>query len=58
MPGGGTACEGSVSAPIPHGMGEPSGSVAFGAGTLLPDASAIVKRVVHSRAEEAGVENW
>jgi hypothetical protein len=58
LPGGGTAWEGSVSAPMPQGTAEPSGSVAFGAGTLLPDASAIVKRVVHCVSEEAGDVNW
>jgi len=40
------ASEGFLRAPVPHGMGFPSGWVALGGGTVLPLGSAIAKRVV------------
>ena len=57
-PGGGTALEGSTSAPVPQGMSLPSGSVAFVGGVVLPFASAIAKRVVQSTVGDAEVVNW
>lgn len=56
--GGGLAWEGSSKAPIPQGMGLPSGSVGLAGGTELPFASAMVKRVVHVKLGELGELNW
>ncbi len=54
--------DGSTSAPVPHGIGVlPGGApgcVAFVGGVEAPDASAIVKRVVHWRSGTAGELNW
>jgi len=57
LPGGGVACEGSVRAPTPHAMESPLGWVALGAGVVLPEASAMAKRVVHTGSAPALV-NW
>lgn len=57
--GGGTALEESTRAPLPQGIPEPSGSVRFGAGTVVPLASAMAKRPVQRRSEAlAAWENW
>jgi hypothetical protein len=55
--GGGTALEGSWSAPLPQGIAWPSGWVAFGGGTVAPVASAMAKRPVQRRSD-ALRENW
>jgi len=57
LPGGGTAVDGLSSAPVPQGIGEPSGCAAFGAGTVVPSGEEIVKRVVQVRLGELGEEN-
>jgi hypothetical protein len=44
--GGATALEGSTRAPLPQGIPSPSGWVRFGAGTVVPLASAMAKRPV------------
>ena len=44
--------------PVPHGIASPSGWFWMGAGTVLPDASEMVKRPVHDLLDEAGEENW
>jgi hypothetical protein len=57
--GGGTACVVSTRAPLPQGIAAPVlGCFASVGGMLIPDASAIVKRVVHDRLELDGLENW
>jgi len=56
--GGGTALDGSTRAPVPQGIFWPSGWVGLGAGTVLPDASEMVKRPVHNLSVEAGEVNW
>jgi hypothetical protein len=57
--GGGTALEGSTRAPLPQGIPSPSGCVRFGAGTVLPLASAMANRPVQRRLEAlAAWENW
>ena len=57
--GGGTALEGSTRAPFPQGIPSPSGWVGFGAGTVVPLASAMAKRPVQRRSEAlAAWENW
>lgn len=49
--GGGTALDGSTRAPLPQGIAEPSGWVAFGGGTVAPVASAMAKRPVQRRSD-------
>jgi len=49
--GGGTALDGSVRAAVPQGIAWPPGWVAFGAGTVAPDAEAMVKRPVQRRSD-------
>jgi len=44
--------------PVPHGIASPSSWFWLGAGTVLPDASEMVKRPVHDLLDEAGEENW
>lgn len=57
--GAALAVDGSMRAPVPQGMGSPSGCFGFGAGTVLPVESAIVKRPVQVReVGAAGEENW
>ena len=57
--GAALAVEGSTRAPVPQGMAEPSGSVAFVGSVVVPSEAAIVKRVVQVRLEgAAGEENW
>ena len=47
-----------TSAPTPHGMASPLGSLAFSGAVLCPEADAMVNRVVHSVLEDAGLVNW
>jgi hypothetical protein len=57
--GGGVACEGSTNAPTPHGIAAPVlGCVAFAGGVVLPEGSAMAKRVVQKVFGEAGERNW
>jgi hypothetical protein len=57
--GGGTALEGSFSAPVPQGMASPlPGWTALGGGTVLPSAPEMANRVVHILVLVRGVENW
>lgn len=57
--GGGTALEGSTRAPFPQGIPSPSGWVGFGAGVVVPLASAMAKRPVQRRSDAlAAWENW
>lgn len=56
--GGGTALDGSASAPVPQGIACPLGWTEFGGGTVVPDASAMANRPVHVRFGEAGEVNW
>lgn len=57
--GAGTAVDGSVSAPVPQGIGCPLGWFAFGGGTVAPVESAMANRPVHVRSVGAAGElNW
>jgi len=56
--GAGTAVAGSVSAPIPQGIGSPLGWVAFGAGVVAPLELAMANRPVQERFVEPAAENW
>jgi len=57
--GAGLAVDGSSRAPIPQGIASPSGWFRFGAGTVPPVESAIVKRPVQVLVVGSeGVENW
>lgn len=56
--GAGVALEGSTKAPVPQGIASPPGCVAFSGSTVLPVASAIVKRVVHVMLVVEGSVNW
>jgi hypothetical protein len=59
MVGAATAFEESTSAPVPHGMGAlVPGWVGLVGGVLWPEASAMVKRVVHVMFGLAGLVNW
>jgi hypothetical protein len=46
--GAGTAAAGVASVAVPHGVAAPSGCVLSGAGTVVPSAPAITKRVDHN----------
>jgi hypothetical protein len=52
------ASEGSVSAPVPQGMGEPSGWVLLVGGVVVPSAAAMAKRPVQSMVGVFGLVNW
>jgi len=57
--GGGTAVDGSTSAPVPQGIGCPLGWFAFGGGTVAPVELAMANRPVHVRfVGAAGELNW
>jgi len=58
--GGGTAFEGSLSAPVPQGMAafEGGGWVASVGGVVVPSGAAMVKRVAHCGAVAPGAVNW
>lgn len=59
LAGGGTALEASTSAPVPHGTGSlVPGWLALGAGTVSPEAEAMVKRVVQVLLGASGAVNW
>jgi len=55
--GAGVPSAGFASAPLPHGLAEPSGCVAFGAATGLPSA-VMEKRPVHSGLPVPVEVNW
>jgi hypothetical protein len=57
--GAGLAVVGSTRAPVPQGMASPSGCFAFGAGTVVPVESVIVKRPVQAgEVGSPGEVNW
>jgi len=58
--GGGTAFEGSLSAPVPQGMAafDGGGWTGLVGGVVEPSRAAMVKRVVHCGAVAPGAVNW
>jgi hypothetical protein len=59
LAGGGTAVEGSTSAPTPQGIASLlPGCVGLAGGVVSPFAEAMVKRVVQVLSGEPGAVNW